>query len=203
MSLDIQAYTEFIPYFCRDNSGISGIPFKTPWYKNIRPEYRSGINPNDTKNKKIENWTRAQKKDPIYSKSIDNILRLNEYCSSGIVENKRNWGDYNSQKYSKCENLFKMYHKHINFNTYGFLIDINDDLIITKIDKQNIVKNLLLNDMKNTGKIYHIKSKGVLAPTVYIYNETNDKMICQSNVGPLGNAHEAITYRDLLVEYGQ
>ena len=57
--------------------------------------------------------------------------------------------------------------------------------------------------MKNTGKIYHIRTSHAAGPTVYIYNETNNKMICQSNVGPLGNAHEALTYRNLLIEYAQ
>ena len=65
--------------------------------------------------------------------------------------------------------------------------------------------------MKNTGKICHIRITHAVGPTVYIYNETNNKMICQSNVGgvantvlaPLGNAHEALTYRNLLIDYGQ
>ena len=35
---------------------------------------------------------------------------LNEEWTTDIVENKRNWGDYNSDKYNKCEELFKVFH---------------------------------------------------------------------------------------------
>lgn len=192
------------PYFCRNKSeGINGLPFKTPWYKKIHPMFRSGVDPSDPENTKIQNWIENQKRDHIYRNDIDYILRLNKYCSTGIIENKRNWGEYNSKKFNMCEDLFTMYHKQVNVNTFGFLIDMNGKLTLKKIDKQNIVKNLLLDDIENTGKIYHIRSFNENAPTVYLYNEKNNKMICQSNTGQYGDAHEAKTYRNLFFEYSQ
>lgn len=211
-SCDPNAYSN--PYFCRNISkGSTGHPVKNPWYNNIPPEFRKGIN--DPENTQIQNWIENQRQHPIYSKYIDYILKLNKECSTRptpspaglvpgpLIENKRNWGYYNSEKFNKCEELFTMYHKHINVNTYGFLIDMNGELTLSRIDKENIVKNLLLDDMKNTGKIYYIRTYNDPNTNVYILNEKNKKIICQSRIGPFGNAHEAKTYRNLFIEYAQ
>tara|TARA_B110000208_G_C11800888_1_gene442266 strand:- start:7513 stop:8811 length:1299 start_codon:yes stop_codon:yes gene_type:complete len=189
--------TEF-PYFCRAiGKSNSGDPFMNPWYNDISDDYKLGLDPKHSFNNNFLYWIEKMKLNPYYSNKIDEIIKFNNICKKNIKDNESNWGDFNSFKSNSCMDLFKYFHKHITINTYGFVYT-EESIKLIKINKEDILKKILDNP-SDIGKLFEIRMKNELSPLTYIYNVTNQKIICQSSISEDGNAHKIKTYRQLFI----